>query len=314
MSLSERQADTLIGALAVGVALVLGTAIYFTLGWNQRRWDLYLVAASAQDVNADTKVYLQGLEVGRVSAVNPRIDAAHGRLEFLVRLRVNQRFEDGSTVALPRGTIAEIVAASALGGVLISLNTPAKSAGMLHPGDTIQSVRRTAPLDQIAQVADSLARQVSLVLSDTRTLLRDVDRTVRRVDQQVAQASPALQRSVTQVDAALSELRPLLRHADSLVTSVNGGMGPFQDSLTRTLGTAHAITLHLDSLVNLARSVGAENRSDIRSTVDHLQAVSAQLEYFIDQVSRRPLRMISGVHSLPPDSLRTHPADSGAHR
>ncbi|HEU4763344.1 MAG TPA: MlaD family protein [Gemmatimonadales bacterium] len=312
MSLSERQADTLVGALVVGVALVLAVAVYFTLGWNQRRWDLYITAASAQDLNADTKVFLQGLEVGRVAAVNPRIDGAHGALSFLVRVRIDQHFEDGSPVRLPVGTTAEIAAASALGGAVISLNTPAAASGaMLNPDDTIGSVRHTTPLDQIAQVADSLARQVSLVLTDTRTVLQDVDGTVRLVHRQVNDAAPALQRSIAGVAATLAELQPLLRHADTLVSSADGHFRVLQDSLVRTLGTAHALTLHLDSLVNLARTMGTENREDIRATVANLQATSAQLEYFVDQVSRRPLRMLSGVHPPPPDSARAHAAAGG---
>lgn len=310
MSLSERQADTLIGALVVGAVLVLATAIYFTLGWNQRRWDLYLKAASAQDVSTDTKVFLQGLEIGRVDAVNPRIDPHHGPLSFLVRLRINLRFEDGSLVHLPKGTQGEIAAASALGGgVVILLSTPPDSGRHLQPGDTIESVRRSTPLDQMAQVADSLARQVSLVLADTRRLLGDVDATVRQVHQTVANVSPALQHSFTEVDASLTDLRPLLRHADSLVSHADAGFGTVQDSLARTLGTAHQLTQHLDSLVELARTMGGENRADIRSTVEHLQATSAKLEYFVDQVSRRPLRMISGVH--PMDSTRAQATDSG---
>ena len=312
MNLTERQADTLIGALVVGVALVLGTAIYFTLGWNQRRWDLYVTAASAQDISADTKVFLQGLDVGRVDAINPRIDPHGGPLTFLVHLRIDLRFQDGGLVKLPAGTTAEIAAASAFGGgTLISLNTPATSTGLLRPGDTIPSVRRPTPLDLIAQVADSLARQVSFVLADTRRLLGDVDGTVRDVHLAVANTAPALQHSITQVDASLSELRPLLRHADSLVDRTDVRLGSLQDSLVRTLGNARLLTEHLDSLVELARSVGADNRGDIRTTVEHLERTSARLEYFVDQVSRRPLRMISGVHPPPADSAPPSRTASG---
>ncbi|MGB7211644.1 MAG: MlaD family protein [Gemmatimonadales bacterium] len=312
MSLNERQADTLIGALVVGVVLVLGTAIYFTLGWNQRRWDLYVTAASAQDISADTKVFLQGLEVGRVDAINPRFDPRSGTLTFLVHLRINQKFQDGGAVRLPTGTTADISAASAFGGgTLISLNTPATSASTLEPGDTIPSVRHSTPLDQIAQVADSLARQVSLVLADTRRLLGDVDGTVREVHHTLAAAGPGLQHSVFQADSSLIELRPLLRHADSLIRRTDVRFGTLQDSLLQTLASARALTGHLDSLVELARTTGTENRADIRTTIEHLTRASAQLEHFVDQVSRRPLRMISGVHPLPPDSPSASPGDSG---
>lgn len=315
MSLSERQADTLIGALVVGVALVLGTAIYFTLGWNQRRWDLFVTAASAQDISSDTKVFLQGLEVGRVEAINPRISPQGGGLSFLVHLRINVRFQDGSPVRLPTGTSADISAASAFGGgTLISLHTPAVSASTLEPGDTIPSARHSTPLDQIAQVADSLAHQVSLVLADTRRLLGDVDGTVREVHRTLAATGPGLQRAVAQVDASLTDLRPLLHHADSLVRHTDQRFSTIQDSLVQTLTTARRLTEHLDSLVQMARTVGSDNRDDIRTTVENLRRTSAALEYFIDQVSRRPLRLIGGIHPPPPDSAQRPPADSGGGR
>jgi hypothetical protein len=61
--------------------------------------------------------------------------------------------------------------------------------------------------------------------------------------------------------------------------------------------------------------MAGENRADIRATVAQMKLVGLQLEYFLDQVSRRPLRMITGVRPLPTDSVRAaEPADTMAQR
>ena len=303
MNLAERTSDALIGAFVVGALVVLLTAIYFTQGWNRRTWQVYITAASAEGLNADTKVYLQGLEIGRVASVSPRFGGT-GPLNFIVELTLNQRFANDSMVHIPKGTRALIAEASFVGGASISLETPAASGGILvEPGDTIDGIPRPSPLGQIAQVADSLARQVSLVLADTRHLLADVDGTVQDVRGEVRRASPQLQSSLAAVDASLKHLEPTMRHAASLAAAADSSFVPLQDSLTRTLAAARQLLLRLDTLTNTTHQIVAENRADIRSTVSQMKVVGLQLEYFMDQLSRRPMRMLTGIKPVNPDSL-----------
>lgn len=304
MNLSERSSDALIGAFVAGALLVLVTAIYFTTGWNRRTWHVYITAASAEGLNSDTKVYLQGLEIGRVNSVSPRIGGT-GPLTFLVQLTLNQRFANDSLVRIPKGTRALIAEASFVGGASISLETPAAGgSAMVQPFDTLDGIPRPSPLGQIAQVADSLARQVSLVLTDTRHLLSTVDHTVQDVRGQVNTAAPHLQSALTEVDAGLRHLEPTLRHAASLASTADSGFGPLQDSITRTMGSARLLLMRLDTLTSSTNRMAGENRADIRATVAQMKIVGFQLENFLDQVSRRPLRMITGVHPANTDSLR----------
>lgn len=312
MNLAERTSDALIGAFVAGALLVLVTAIYFTTGWNRRTWHVYITAASAEGLNSNTKVYLQGLEIGRVNSVSPRIGGT-GPLTFLVQLTLNQRFANDSLVQIPRGTRALIAEASFVGGASISLETPAAGGGaMVAQGDTLDGIPRPSPLGQIAQVADSLARQVSLVLTDTRRLLANVDGTVRDVRGQVGLAGPHLQSSLKAVDAGLRHLEPTLRHAEALAATADSGLGPLQDSLSHTLSAARQLLLRLDTLTSTTHQVANENRADIRATVAQMKVVGVQLEYFLDQVSRRPLRMITGMKPMNTDSLRSTAADSAA--
>lgn len=310
MNLSERSSDTLIGVFVAGALLVLVTALYFTTGWNRRTWPVYITAASAEGLNSDTKVYLQGLEIGRVNSVSPRIGGT-GPLTFLVQLTLNQRFANDSLVRIPKGTRALIAEASFVGGASISLETPAVGGGaMVQPFDTLDGIPRPSPLGQIAQVADSLARQVSLVLTDTRRLLGNVDGTVRDVRSQVGLAAPHLQSSLKSVDAGLRHLEPTLRHAEALSATIDSGAGPLQDSLSHTLAAARQLLMRLDTLTSNTNKMAGENRADIRATVAQMKVVGFQLENFLDQVSRRPLRMLTGVHPANTDSLRNAGTDS----
>jgi ABC-type transporter Mla subunit MlaD len=312
VNLSERTSDALIGAFVAGALLVLVSAIYFTQGWNRRSWQVYITAASAEGLNSDTKVYLQGLEIGRVNSVSPRIGGT-GPLTFLVQLTLNQRFANDSLVRIPKGTRALIAEASFVGGASISLETPAVGgAAMVQQFDTLDGIPRPSPLGQIAQVADSLARQVSLVLTDTRRLLANVDGTVRDVRGQVGLAGPHLQSSLKAVDAGLRHLEPTMRHAEALMGSADSGFGPLQDSLSVTLAAARQLLMRLDTLTSNTNRMAVDNRADIRATVSQMKVVGFQLENFLDQVSRRPLRMLTGVHPANTDSLRHAETDPTA--
>lgn len=310
MILSERTSDALIGVFVAGALLVLLTAVYFTQGWNRRSWEVYVTSTSAEGLNKDTKVFLQGLEIGSVASVSPQFGGT-GPVTFLVRLSLDQRFANDSLIRIPRGTTARIEDAGFVGGKKISLEAPATgAAGMLATGDTLSGLPKASPLGQMADVADSLARQVSLMLADTRRLLNTVNGTVRDVRGQVNAAGPHLQNSLAQVDAGLRHLEPTLRHASQIASAADSGFGPMQDSLVRTLGAARQLLLRLDTLTNTSAQMASENRGDIRATVSQMKLVGLQLEHFLDQVTRRPLRMITGIHPVDMDSLRAAAGDS----
>ncbi|HVX88238.1 MAG TPA: MlaD family protein [Gemmatimonadales bacterium] len=310
MNLTERTSDALIGVFVVGALLVLLTAVYFTQGWNRRSWRINVTSASAEGLSKDTKVFLQGLEIGKVRSVSPMVGRSRS-FSFVIELQLDQRFANDSLIEIPVGTVAEIADASLVGGKAILLQTPDGGGDRLvQPGDTIAGRPRPSPIGQIASTADSLARQVSLVLADTRRLLSTVNGTVTDVRSQVNTAGPHLQSTLAQVDAGLKHLEPTLRHASQIAATADSGLGPMQDSLTRTLAAARQLLLRLDTLTSTSSQMATENRSDIRATVAQMKFVGIQLEHFLDQVSRRPLRMITGVQPVNMDSLRAASADS----
>jgi ABC-type transporter Mla subunit MlaD len=301
--------DALIGTIVIGAVLVLVIAFVLTKGWNKRQFDLYMRTESARDLTSDTQVLLQSLPVGEVKAVAPQVDTATGRLRFIVHLRIDERYQDGTELRLPLGTQAEIVTANVLGGVSIELRMPDRPIGALAAGDTIGSTVRSSGLDAIAQIADSLRQQIALVLTDTRTLIENLSTTVVLAEQELRQTAPQVRATMSEVQASLAQLRPTLARADTLMGTATTRMDGVSDSIAATLAQTKSMIAHLDSLAMTATAIAGENRSVVRTTAENLFVISAKLEHFLDQVSRRPLRMLYGVRPMP-DTLR--PAPPGA--
>ena len=301
--ISQRTSDTLVGAIVLGVIVTLMVALILTQGWNKRQFDLYMWAASAQDLNADTRVTLKELPVGDVKAVVPRIDSATGDLSFLVHLRINERFSDGTELRLPLGTSADIVQANALGGAVVTLKFPPRAIGSLAPGDTIRSVRRAAALDAITEIADSLQQRLSLVLEDSRRLLNNLDGAITLARAELSTTAPEIRTTMRDLQGTLGELRPTLAHADTLLAALGDRVPDLHDSLSATLGQTRVLVAHLDSLASTASAMAAENRDGVKKTLQNILVLSAKMEHFMDQVSRRPLRMITGVTPPSTDSI-----------
>jgi ABC-type transporter Mla subunit MlaD len=307
MSMSRRTADALIGLLVLSVLSVLVIALAVTGGWNQRRIVIYMLSPSVQDLKQDTPVSLQGLGIGEVASISPQVDTGRmGAPQFVVALRIRERFSNGALLRLPVGTRGEITSTGLIGAASISLVVPADNQATLTPlapGDTIRGELTEGWTDVVKSVADTLRTQISDILRDTRQVLLTLNRTAGTAHDELATTGPELRRTLDEVQRTLAVVRPVLLRADTVLAGADRRVGALQDSLTPVLAEARTLMEHLDSLTLLASGIAGENRASLRRTADHLYVVSAKLEYFLDQVSRRPLRMITGVRPLPRDSI-----------
>ena len=296
----ETRQDFYVGLFIVGtIALVIG-ALIATSGWGERRYDLFLRVASADGISPGTAVVIEGLDVGQVTGISPRVDSLTRRISFVARMSVKERFQDGSSLQLPIGTRADLVQASQISpAVSIRLILPDSIRGhraYLHAGDTLDSHRKGNALDAVAEVADQLSQRVQeMVRTATQTLVR-VQSTLRDV-------TPDVERTLTGVASTMGRL-------DSMVSRFS--QRGLADSVSTAVANTNRLLLRLDSLAREAHSLASENRSDLRATVANLTEASRQLNNFVDQMSRRPFRALTGVKPLPPvqrDSA--HAADSG---
>ncbi len=294
----ETRQDFYVGLLlVVTIALVIG-ALIATSGWGERRYDLYVRVTSADGISRGTAVVIEGLDVGQVTSILPRVDSTTRRISFVAKLSVKERFEDGSRLQLPFGTRAELVQASQISAAvairLILPDTLHPHHTYLHAGDTLDSRRRGSALDAVAEVADQLSQRVQeMVRTATQTLVR-VQSTLRDV-------TPDVERTLSGVAATMGRL-------DSVVNRfARRGLA---DSVSVAVANTNRLLLRLDSLAREAHSLTAENRSDLRATVTNLTEASRQLNNFVDQMSRHPFRALTGVKPLPPVSRDSIRADS----
>lgn len=286
----ETKQDFYVGILIVATIAVVVGALIATSGWGERRYDLYVRVASADGISQGSPVVIEGLDVGQVTSISPRVDSATRRISFVAKLSVQERFEDGSSLQLPLGTRAELVQASQISpAVAIRLILPDTIRGgarriYVQAGDTLDSRRRGSALEAVAEVADELSQRVQeMVRTATQTLVR-VQSTLRDV-------TPDVERTLGGVATTMARL-------DSIVSRF--GQQGLADSIAGAVANTNRLLLRLDTLARDAHSLTTENRGDVRAAVANLTEASRQLNNFVEQMSRRPYRAFTGVKPLPP--------------
>ena len=276
---------------------ILAGALVLTSGLLEGRYVLHMRVDEAEGLTQDTRVVLQGLQIGRVTQVTPHLDSATSVLGFVATLSIQEKFPDGTSLTLPAGTQAIVTPPPNLvGPTVIQLVMPSEFRGaVLSPGDTILSQRRQSVVDQFSTIAAGVRSSLDSTLNETRTLIVQTTRTVEASRALLADVRPELNR-------ALDGLNQSLTRTNAVLAEVGPHIGPMADSVTATLERTHVLLLRLDTLTALARDMATENRSDIRQTIERLADAAVTLQHFADQVSRRPLRLLTGVTPPEPDT------------
>jgi ABC-type transporter Mla subunit MlaD len=315
MAVNVQRSDLYVGMFLVATVALVLVALIATSGWGVDRYDVFVRTDNAQDIAVDTKIYMQGLEVGRVAAISPRPVGTAGRLEFILRLQLVDRFPDGTPLRLPRGTSAEVTSAL-LGGSQLQLTVRADSGGTLAPGDTIDMQRAGSPIEAFTSLARDLESTIEHALvsaTGTMTMVRTLADSLRLATgtarRLLIATQPGAEKILASVSANLDRLQ-------SMLDSTNTRTGLTFRQVDATLAQSRVLLVSVDSLTRALTAMGAENRPEIRAMLVNFRDISAQLGYVLEQLSRRPLRFISGVKI--PDSLRfvdhprPAPADSAA--
>lgn len=309
----ESRQDFIVGISVVAAVGVVIGAFIATSALGERRYDVFLRLASAEGVSTDTRVILQGLQVGRVKSVSPRVDSVTRAVSFVARMSIAERFADGASLQLPLGTRAELVQASQLSPAveirLLLPDTVGRMSAVLVAGDTLSSMRRGSVLEGLTRVADELSTEVREVLRQTHRTLVRVQTTLGEVDQTVRAAAP-------NVDSTLANVARTMARVNTLVAGLERQALP--DSLGVALTRTNRLLLRLDTLAGTATSISQEHRAAIGATLDNLNLLSRQLNHFTTEITRRPYRALTGVRpfvdSAPPPPTTGRQMDSAAGR
>ncbi|MBI4541490.1 MAG: MCE family protein [Gemmatimonadetes bacterium] len=305
--MNVQRTDFYVGLFLVGTIAAVVAAVIATSGWGEDRYDIYVRTDNAQDIAVDTKIYLQGLEVGRVTHVTPRpAPSGHG-LEFIIQASLVAKYPDGTLLRLPRGTEAEVIT-GLLGGSTLNFAVRDTLRGTLAPDDTID-MRRSAPaMEAFGALARDLKGTIEAALvAATGTLdavkhladsLTVATGTSRRF---IAGIQPATEKAMAGVAVNLDRLRLVL-------DSANARTGLSFTEVNATIAQSRALLVSMDSLTRSVTAMGGENRPEVRAIMVNMRQLSEQLQYVLEQVGRRPMRLITGVRL--PDSLSVEGRDT----
>jgi len=277
----------------VSIGIIVG-ALVVTSGVLEGRYDIYMRVALAEGLTADTRVSLQGLEVGRVRDVFPRVDSATNTLDFIATLSIRERFADGTRLSLPRGTHALIREAGLIGGTAVHLEMPAQiGGGFLEPGDTIESERAATTMEALGTIAEELSDDVSATLEQARLLLAATTGTLDETRLAIADVTP-------QIRTVLDRLAGTMDRTDHILAQIGPRVGPMADTIMATIVDTRTLVGAMQTLVDTASSMTNRNAEVLADVLLSFERTAEVLAYFADQVSRRPMRMFTGV--TPPDS------------
>ena len=310
--------DLYVGIFVVLTIAVIIAALVATSGLGIRHFDLYLRTDNARDVAVDTRIYLQGLEVGRVASISPRPTNKRGVMEFIIRAQMLAQFKSGDSLQLPGNVEAE-VEPLLLGGALLTLTVyPAdesrgacqarSSRTLLQPGDTICMHRRPGAMEAFGNLATDLKGGIADAIVSANHMLVAYQKLADSLSQVTGQAGglvrgvrPGAESTLTELSASLSRLRRLLDTADIRSGTSLAELNQTMQQTRATLEQSRIMLVSADSLTRLLLAMGAENRPELRAMLLDARFMTQQLLYVTEQLSRRPMRAMSGVEL--PDSL-----------
>ncbi len=144
--------------------------------------------------------------------------------------------------------------------------------------------------------------EVLQTLSQTRALIEQSTSTIAQTHDFIQSTTNVIGTTAPKVEEALDLLAASLERTDQILTEISPRVGPLQDSLVATLAQARRILSSFDTLATTAHEMLAENRDVVQEALTRLLHTTTVLEHFADQVTRRPLRFLTGVNPPPPDT------------
>lgn len=306
MAVQVQRTDLYVGLFLVATIVLVVAALVATAGIGIDRNDIFVQTDDATSIAVDTKVFLQGAEVGRVAEVVPR--PVGNRIDFVIRLSILAQFPNGEPIRFPRNTIAlvdkPIVGAPTLmlafGNGRDSANAAA-SEGFLTSADTIRLERRAEAMAAVGELANDLKGEILKTLANTNQLITSAT----RLADSVANAAGAGRRFLVGVqpgtEKALGNVASGIERLRVLFDSTNVRSGVTLEQVNAVLRQSRTVMVSADSLTRLLTAMGGESRPEVASIIVNMRNISEQMQYVLEQLGRRPMRAVTGVRI--PDSL-----------
>src|SRR6185503_19404413 len=261
--------------LLVFVALILAGVSFMWVGqvWGRNVAPLYTDVADVQGIQAESPIFLNGFNVGRVTDVAPRVDSTG--LVFRVRMDIVWRLDNDAEMPLKRGLRARVVPPAldiGRGSIVLEMH-PEPNAVALKPGDVIPSSIQGGTTNRMQLVVDSVGRDLRLVIGQ-------VDKLVQSLSVTVASATATM------------------KGANDMLASVNGQVPEIMKGVKTNLASADSLMKSLNAMTRATDFLDT-NEPQLASAIANLDQASAVLNNLLREVSRRPIKALTGVR--PPD-------------
>jgi ABC-type transporter Mla subunit MlaD len=311
--------DLKVGILVLG-AIIVGVTSFLWVGQRLGRdiAPLYTDVADVQGIGAESPVFLNGFNVGRVSEVRPVI-GTDGQLLFRLRMDLMWRLDDEAPLPLHQGLRARVVPPAldiGRGSIVLELpgrsgspersgSHPERSEGAavprariaLKPGDVIPSVKEGGTTNRMQLVVDSVGRDLRLAIGSVEKLVKSLETTVASATTTMKNANSMIASVNNEVPTIMTGVKRSLASADSLMNTLH-------TVTPATLATLDSVRALLgDSRTAIARATEFidNNEPQLASTIANLDQASAVLSNLLEEVSKRPIKAITGVR--PPARL-----------
>lgn len=287
--------DLTVGVVVIGAVLILTSAIL----WKSpavagRTYPLYTEFERIDGIDKQASVILRGYTIGRVGAIEPRLDAT-GLPVFRVRMDIRSHFGAGDSLRLPEGTRARLMPPPVIGAGVIVLEPPAAGGGPIEPGGTIPGTRAAAVLDQVQTLATDLSTELLNTMATTRVLLDTLTRAVSAANRTVAIVN-------REVPVLLGGLQNQLAAAGKLTEEMRGHMGTLAPAAMASIDSAQLLLSGSRKLLQDVNRLLVEGEPEMTGILANLDSTTVLLHHFVREVSERPWKLLTGVE--PPAGLR----------
>lgn len=295
-------ADFRVGLAVLGaLAILLGTALWLSPTITDSTRPLYAVYDRIDGIGDHADVLLSGYRVGRVSDIDPVV-RDDGSLVFRVRMQLDWTLDGGRPLPLREGTTARLVTPLAFGSSYIVLDVP-PIGERLEPGATIPGTRAAAAVDQMQTMAEHLTGEVTLTLSTARDVAMDLGRTMtaaRHLMDTLTQTARVMERGATAAADGLPQLIASMQKELAVADSLLQELRPIGPAARASLDSAGLLMSDSRRAVNeLTRALGT-NAPKVDAIIANLDTTTRLLTHFSREVSRRPLKVLTGVGEAKP--------------
>jgi ABC-type transporter Mla subunit MlaD len=290
--------DLKVGLLVL-VALLVGvvSVLWVGQGWRRDIAPLYTDVADVQGLGVESPVFLGGFNVGRVSDVRPRV-GPDGQLLFRVRMDVLWKL-DSAPMPLNQGLRARVVPpALDIGRGSIVLETPTVSSVVLKPGDVIPSVQMGGTTNRMQLVVDSVGRDLRMVIASVEQLVKSLDLTVASATATMRTANGTMKTANSMLVSVSEEMPGIMKGVRTNLASAESLIKTLHAVTPATVATLDSVRALLgDSRLAISRATDFLNTNEpgLTSTIANLDQASAVLSNLLEEVSRRPIKAITGV-------------------